>query len=250
MRHSCSLLVIGLALSAPDLAGQGLDETFSNPTAITNVFAPFDHGAVKIFHGRREGKRTTTVINHLDDVRVFQLGGVAVSCCTLEEKEFEAGSLAEITLHYLAQDDAGNVRSFGEVSIEYADGVPVNVESDSWIVGGATQATDPPTVYNAAGPQMYMPATLAEGDVFKQEDFPHSDEVLTVVSVGDRVKVPSGKYQWSVKLRESSSDNGDDHEFRWVVPGVGNVKEKADGSKTKLFDTTLSEVDLESELEF
>jgi len=237
------------SLFAADVRADEPVATFSDPTSITNVYAPFEVGSVKVFHGRSEGKRTTTVIAHTEDTRAFDLDGTEVVCCILEEKEFTAGALVEVTTHYLAQDDAGNVRSFGEVSIEIEQGVVLGPEEDSWIVGGATLPTDPAEVYDAETPQMFMPADPQLGDVFKQEDFEHSTETLEVVQVGKKVKVPSGKYGWSLKLKETGDEEDDDDgdaEYRWVVPGIGGVKEKSGKSKTRLFDTSLLETEFDA----
>ncbi len=234
-------------LSAADLTAGDPVPTFSGPTTITNVYAPFEVGTVKVFHGRSAGERTTTVIAHAEDTRTFVFDGEEVVCCILQEKEFTAGALVEITTHYLAQDDAGNVRAFGEVSIEIEAGVVIGAEEDSWILGGATLPTDPAGVYNAETPQMYMPANPQLGDVFDQEAFPHSSESLTVVGVGNKVKVPSGKYGWSLKLKETGEEEEDDDdgpEYRWIVPGVGEVKSKSSKSKSRLFDTSLLQTDL------
>ncbi len=237
-------LLMGAVPAPPDP-----EMSFSDPTSITNRFAPFRTGAVKIFRGRAKGARTATVETHLEQTRVFIYDGQPVECCVLEEKDFVRGTLVEISTHYVAQDDAGNVRYFGEVSTEYEEGAPVSVESDSWLVGGPTEPSDPQEILAADSPAMYMPVEPQLGDVFDQQQIPENSELLTVVAADLKVRVPAGKFSQAIKIREESDDDEEDDddgpEFVWVVPGVGAVKEKASDSRGQLIATSLIEESVE-----
>ena len=68
------------------------DPTFSDPSNITNVFAAFRPGAVKVFKGRSEGARTTVLEHHLQETRTFIYAGGSVECAILEESAFEDGN--------------------------------------------------------------------------------------------------------------------------------------------------------------
>jgi len=238
------LIALSLALVLPAAVPVSPDEgpVFGNPTLVTNPWVAFVPGAVRVLNGRADGVRTTSVVTHLDTTRSFDHGGQPVACRILEEKDFENGTLVEISLSYLAQDDAGNVRAFGEVSLIITDGVVTGAEPDSWLVGGPSLPGDPPEAQTATGPAMYMPATLNVGDTFDQQNLPGSSETIVVVAVDVKVKVPGGKFGKAVKLHELDDGEDDDSgkpEIRWVVPGIGIVKEKGKGLSNQLIATSL-----------
>jgi len=230
-----AVLAVGATSRTPALE----DVSFSEPAQITNRFAPFAADSVRVLNGSREGKKAVCVETHLRPTRTFVHQRTQIECRVLEQKEFENGELVEISLNYLAQDDQGNVWYFGEVSNIVENGQVVGVEDDSWLVGGATLASDSPDIKSAARPAIYMPAELNLGDTFSQDPSASSTDVLTVVKVDVKVKVPGGKFTNAVKLRESSDDDDEDDEFKWVVPGVGIVREQAADSKARLTASSL-----------
>lgn len=220
--------------------------SFSAPTGMTNPWAPFTPGSVKVFRGRADGQRTATLETHLAELRVFTWGGVDVPCRVIEEQEFADGALVEITRHYVAQDDAGNVRYFGEVSLVIEGGVVVETEEDSWLVGGPSLPGDPADVHAAEHPTMFMPADPQPGQSFQQEDFEHHAETLVVLARDVPVRVAAGAYERALKLRElDDGEDGGASQQRWVVAGVGLVKEVGPRTRTELLATSLLETDLD-----
>jgi|GEM_PF-5722294 len=217
---------------------------FSDPTAITNIYSPFQAGSVAIFRGRVDGEKSATLVSHLQATRLIEypVGSFnEVECAVLEEQEFVAGVLVEISTSYLAQDDTGNVRLFGEISYEYEAGVLLGAEEDSWIVGGATLPSDPPGAVDVSEPAMFMPATLAPGDTFVLQNLPGKVETITVLADELSVKVPAGKFQPAFKLQEldDGEDGTEPPTYRWVVPQVGTVKEKQKGVRSDLIATSV-----------
>jgi hypothetical protein len=214
---------------------------FNDPLVVDNAFAPFVPGAVKLYRGKQDGVRTAGIDNFTELTRVFEWNGSTVATRLLEEKDFEAGLLVEISYSYHAQADDGSVYLFGEVSWAVENGAPTVAEGDSWLVGGPTQPGDPPAAHDATDPALVMPAELQVGQVFGHEAFPGAAETATVAAVDVKVQTAAGQFTGAVRLTEI--DDGEDDggkEIRWVVPGVGIVKEKSDSNRRELLATSLA----------
>jgi hypothetical protein len=214
---------------------------FNDPLTVDNAFATFVPGAVKLYRGKEEGVRTAGIDTFTELTRDFEWNGNTVATRVLEEKDFEAGLLVEISYSYHAQADDGSVYLFGEVSWAVEGGVPTTAEADSWLVGGPTQPADPPAAHDATDPALVMPATLEVGQVFGHEAFPGAAETATVMAVDVNVQTAAGKFSGAVRLTEiDDGEDAGDKEIRWVVPGVGIVKEKSDNSRRELLATSLA----------
>ena len=239
---SIALLALGAPGSATavhPLRGGGVPN-FSDPLTITNPFSPFVPGGVKVFAGRSDGARTAIVDLYLTGTRMFSLSGGSVECHILQETEFEAGELSEISQNFFAQGDDGVGYYFGEIVDTYAGGVVTGHEG-SWLVGGATAPGDPPGTGNATAPGVFMPANPAVGDMFKPEDVPGVvDETDTVLLTGIQVRVRAGTYDGAIKVSETSVLAPGEVEYKWYAPGVGVVKGRASGESFALLASTLT----------
>jgi len=215
--------------------------SFSDPTHITNPWSPFVPGAVKLFRGRQDGAPTALLETHLKETRDFDWQGKVITCCILEERDFEHGQLAEISSNYLAQDDAGNVWSFGEVSLIVESGVVVGDEVDSWLVGGP-QVGDPADVLVASDPLLFMLANPQVGDTFAQQPAPGAGETLTVTATDLTVKLPGGTFTGVVRVQEvdDGEDGADAVSSRWLAPGVGVIKDKEHHGHTVLIGSEIT----------
>jgi len=239
VRIAAALALLPLcAFTSPGESAPG----FTDPTAITNVWAPFVPGSVKLFRGRDDGVRTARVESFLAETRDFAWGGGTVECRILQEQDFEAGALIEFSLTWLAQDDEGNVQVFGEVSWAVEGGTLGEAEGDSWLVGGATQEGDPPGALNETDPHLFMSADPQPGDVFVSPAWPSGNETVTVLAKLKGVKVPAGSFEQALLVQElDDGEDGQAPEKRWIVPGVGIVKEKEKHAHDELLATSLVE---------
>lgn len=212
--------------------------TFSNPLNITNIYHPFQPGGVKVFQGSEGRAKLVGLHLYLTETRSFNWNGTTVACRVLREIAFEDGQLVEISDNYFAQADDGTVYYFGEVVDNYEDGEVVDNDG-SWLVGGPTLPSDPPTTANDNNPTVFMPGNPEVGDVFKPEDLiPIVDETAKVVRVGVNVKVPAGAYEDTIAIEETSAlEPGTT--TKWYAPGVGVVMEKAKREQLNLISSTL-----------
>lgn len=212
--------------------------TFSNPLNITNAYHPFQPGGIKVFQGSDGRTKMVGLHLYLTETRSFNWNGTTVVCRVLREIAFEDGQLVELSDNYFAQADDGTVYYFGEVVDNYEDGVVANNDG-SWLVGGPILPSDPPTTANDNNPTVFMPANPEVGDVFKPEDLvPVVDETAKVVRVGVKVKVPSGEYEDTIAIEETSAlEPGTT--TKWYAPGVGVVLEKAKREQLNLISSTL-----------
>jgi hypothetical protein len=232
-----ALLLLPLLLAAAPSA-----PSFSAPTAITNPWAPFVPGAMKAFRGHADGARLLHVESYLSDTRSFDWNGGAVLTRVLEERDFVAGALSELSWSYLAQDDAGNVQLFGEVSWSCVNGQPTTAEEDSWLVGGAKLPGDPPAAHDVTAPAMFMLAAPKAGDSFSQPAWPSGLETTIVQAAGLVMKVPSGTYTQVLKLQElDDGEDGGKPQHEWIAPGIGIVRHEGGHEKSELFATSLVE---------
>jgi hypothetical protein len=242
------LLPVLLAL----LAGAAVAElpagapVFSDPLDFDNEFFPFQPGGVKVYIGRDEGEKTAVVDLYLQETRSFQLEGEPVECAVLQETEFEAGLIKEISLNYFAEADDGSVYYFGEVVDNYEDGEVVSHEG-SWLVGGPTRESDPDDAATALVPALFMPADPEVGDQWKPEDlFPFVDETATVVAEEKKVSVYAGKFEGTLKVEETSALSTGVG-TKWYAPGAGLVLDKAKNEKLQLVASTLQPAEEEED---
>lgn len=209
---------------------------FTDGANITNRFFPFVPGGVKVFSGREDGERIALVDLYLTETRAFQWNGSTVTCRGLQETEFEAGELHEISVNWFAQADDGTVYYFGETVDDYEDG-QVSGHGGSWLVGGPGPG-DPPETMTVTVPAVFMPANPEVGDVFRPEDLPDGNvEIDTVRAVGRKVKVPAGRFPGCIEIGQEDQPDGD-REKKWWAPGVGFIRQAAKGSSQVLEATS------------
>src|SRR5207249_166936 len=111
-------------------------------------------GTTLTYKGKVDGKSATDVFAVTNQTKVI----LGVATTAVHDQVFVKDELAEDTLDWYAQDTAGNVWYFGEDTKELENGQVVSTEG-SWQAG-----------VDHARPGIFMPATPAVGDVFKQEE--------------------------------------------------------------------------------
>lgn len=207
---TASVLVLSGCEGVKSTSGeQTLLPRFTRPLAITNPWLPLASLKQDILENKdARVERTAKPELH----KTFRIGDQTIEALVVEDREFENGKLAEITLDYFAQADDGTVYYLGEDVDEYKDGKVVG-HSGAWLWGKNTQR-----------PGVLMPAHPKFGDRFMSEDVPKITwEKDEVVSVSETVTVPAGTFHNCVKIKEVASDGTT--EFKYYAPGVGCISE-------------------------
>jgi hypothetical protein len=238
--HPLLLVALGVAASAALLQAFEVPvgpPVFSNPTSIDNPFDPFVPGRVKHYETIQGHTDAVDLETYTADTRNFAWNGGQVACRVLQETSIENGEVIEISRNYFAQADDGTVYYFGEVVDLYSGGAIVSHEG-SWLVGGASDPSDPPETASDTDPNVFMPAHPELGDQYRPEDtLPVVDETDLVQKVGQKVHVPAGHFSACIQVRESSVLTPDT-ENKWYAPGLGVVKVKEHGEVSVLVEVT------------
>lgn len=201
-------------------------QAFTNPTAITNRFAPFGVLAEAVLEGEEDGEAVRIEMKKLPETRAFTINGATVRALVLEVRETVDGELAEVTRDYYVQADDGTVYYLGEDVDNYEDGEVANHDG-AWLYGRDTQV---------AG--VHMPAAPQVGMTFRLEDVPAADgraairEDAEIVSMSDDVTVPFGRYTGVLRLKVTQE--GAPEETKQFAQGVGVIVEAAPGEKVEL----------------
>ena len=195
---------------------------FSHPREITNPYLPLTSLKQDILEGKEGSKELRIERTMKPDIRkTFKVGKQTIEVLVMEDREFEGGKLAEITLDYFAQADDGTVYYLGEDVDEYKDGKVVG-HSGAWLYGKQTKI-----------PGLLMPGNPTVGDKFRSEDVPKiTTEDNEVLSLSETVTMPAGTYQNCLKIKEVLSDGG--IEYKYYAKGVGCVRELPEGGDVVL----------------
>ena len=192
------------------MAQQKSAPAFSHPTQITHPYLPLASFQKAVFEGKEGGKAMRVVRTRRTTQKTFLIDGKRVAPLVIEDRDFEAGKLKEVTLDYFAQDDAGTVYYLGEDVDNYRGGKIVGHEG-AWLYGKGKAALG-----------VLLPANPKVGDKYQSENVPNvTTEDDEVVSVSETVTTPTGTYQNCLKVKETLSDGG--IEYKVYAKGVGMV---------------------------
>jgi hypothetical protein len=162
------------------------------------------------FEGKEHGKPGRLVITVLPET--VNVGGVDAR--VVEEREWSAGELIEVSRNYFAiHPKTGDVYYFGEDVDMYKKGAIVSHEG-SWRHGS-----------NGAHFGLMMPGTPAVGLRFYQELAKGiAMDRAEIVSLTDTVTTPAGAFTRCLRTRETTPlESG--AEYKVYAPGVGLIKD-------------------------
>ena len=186
---------------------------------IDNPYAPFAPGSRWVYESRGGEGVERVEINVLTTTREI----LDIDCTIVSDNVYVDGVLIESTEDYLAQDLAGNVWYFGELSQSFEDGRLRSL--DGSFTGGV----------NGAKPGFWMKAAPARGETYRQEWAPgEAEDMATIVSVDADIEVPFENGGEILQVRESTPISPGSVEFKYFVPGVGFVLETKPGSDERL----------------
>ena len=198
-------------------------DAFLDPEEITpdnaNPYLPLVAGTQWVYEGDTEDGLEVITVTVTDDIKEIEYpeeSGQEFACVVVQDVVELDGEIIEDTFDWFAQDAAGNVWYFGEISKNYEDGELVDIEG-SWKAGE-----------DGAIPGIVMPATPQVGSVYRQEyALGEAEDMATVISLGEEsVVVPYGEFSDDVlKAGEYTPLEPDAYEYKYYAPGVGMVME-------------------------
>jgi len=190
---------------------------FSNE--INNPYLPLSKyvGNTLTFEGTSTEDGSSVNVKELWNVRSETFDIADVETLVVVVQEFEDGELVQEALQYYAQGKDGVVYNFGEDIADYEDGVAVENDEESWIVGD-----------DVAVPGIAMPATPAVGTGFAYHSVTVpgiAHEFNEVRSLIESVSVDYGSFDNSVlQVNVYDFDDGKTS-MEFYASGVGLVKE-------------------------
>jgi hypothetical protein len=140
---------------------------------------------------------------------------LGVTCTEVYDVEFLDGVMIEETWDWFAQDLAGSVWYFGELSFELEDGEIVSMDG-SWAAGR-----------DGAKPGIIMPAVPVVGDVYRQEFlFGEAEDMGEVMDLSGSETVPhGGTYTNLLVIRDFTPLEPDEDERKYYADGIGLILE-------------------------
>jgi hypothetical protein len=173
---------------------------------ITNPCFPLTPGQTFIYEGGADSNEVS-VTHETREV-------MGVTCVVVRDRVWVNRELEEETYDWYAQHQNGDVWYFGEISLQYDNGVVVSTEG-SWEAGE-----------DDAKPGIIMKAHPQIGDSYRQEFYEdEAEDMAEVLSLTDSVSVPYGQFTNCVKTKEWTPLEPGVTEHKFYAAGVGLLRE-------------------------
>jgi hypothetical protein len=190
---------------------------------IDNPFHPLIPGTTRVYEQlTAEGLEHIEV--HVTDRTKTILG---VECVEVEDIVMLDDELIESTLDWFAQDVAGNVWYFGELSMDFEDGRVVTLDG-TWEAG-----------QDGASPGLIMPAQHSVGMLYRQEFLVgEAEDVAGFLSTSASAVVAYGSFVNCLQTEDFTALSPGSIEHKYYAAGIGKVLEiKPDsGARLELID--------------
>jgi hypothetical protein len=197
---------------------------FVNPADIggavaANPYFPLIQGTVWEYQSVLAGE--TIVVTVTDQIKMIEYPEGSMSffpCRVVTDVVSQAGETIEDTEDWFAQDNAGNVWYFGEISQEFQDGELVSLEG-SWKAGR-----------DGAKPGVIMLANPQPGDLYREEFFlGDAEDVAEIIGLVDGITVPFNPagYNNVLQTKNLSPLEPGFHELKYYAPNAGLILEEA-----------------------
>ncbi|OOO02077.1 MAG: hypothetical protein USCGTAYLOR_01713 [Chromatiales bacterium USCg_Taylor] len=195
--------------------GQGPYDPVIDPanfvSKITNRYAPFRPGAWWEYEKQTEEGLERIRVEVLKKRR--EILGVGVT--TIRDRGWVDGVLIEDTIDWLAQDKAGNVWYFGEISTNFEDGLLASLDG-SWEAGK-----------DGAKPGFWVKRVPQVGEFYRQEYAldNEAEDIVEVLDLDAQEIVPFANGRRVLKTRDFTPLSPEAEENKFYVPGIGFVSE-------------------------
>lgn len=193
---------------------------------VTNPYFPLPRGTTYHFSGKTKDGVETGTVEVLPKPRM--VNGVAATA--VRDRVYLDGKLIEETEDWYAQAADGSVWYLGEDSKEIENGRVVSSEGSwEWTIKGAL-----PGIVMWADPAAHV------GEKYLQEYLKgEAEDFATVVSVGQEITVPDGKYTGCITTNDGSNLEPNVIETKTYCPRVGFALETVpDKERIELISVT------------
>lgn len=202
-------------LHACGLVGGGPYDPAIDPAdfaaTVDNPYFPLPRGAKWRYRKPTDAAFEEVVVEVMPDTKKV----AGIECTVSRSTETVAGQVGEVTFDYYAQDVAGNVWYFGELTMDYVDGQLASIDG-SWTAGE-----------DGASPGILMPADPAAAASFRREFLLNVAEDLgTIQGRAGLVAVPFGSFEDTVKVIDFNPLEPWEIECKNYAPGVGLIQEE------------------------
>jgi len=159
-----------------------------------------------------EGGDTKLQITVLDETKMVD----GVNTRVVEEREWKAGKLYEVSKNYFAMcEQTKDVFYFGE-DVDFYENDKVVKHDGSWLAG---------TNGNKAG--LMMPGAPKLTMKYYQEIAPGvAMDRAEIVSLDETCKTPAGTFSGCMKVKETSAIEFFAKEYKYHAPGIGLVRDE------------------------
>ena len=202
----------GVCNTAYDPAINAADFTNARgrPNPINNPYFPLRPGTTYVYDGEKDGAPQHDNFAVTNGTKTI----IGVTTVVVRDTVNVGGFLAEDTLDWFAQDDAGNVWYFGEDTKEYDEAGNVISTEGSWEAG-----------VNGAKPGIVMEAQPENNDTYRQEFASGvAEDMARVLHLGLKVTVPYGSFNHCIETEEFTPLEPGVREVKFYCPGIGFVK--------------------------
>lgn len=179
---------------------------------VDNPWFPLRPGATFVYRGVENGKPMRDVVHVTGQTKLI----AGVRCTAVSDRLFLAGTLAERTTDFYAQDRSGTVWYFGEDTAELDANGHVTSTEGTWQTGR-----------DGAQAGVFMPAHPRVGQAFRQEYLKgHAEDHFQVVSLKASVTTPDVSSRTALLTKEWSPLEPGILDHKLYVRGVGLVAER------------------------
>jgi hypothetical protein len=194
-----------------------LASNFTNPTALTNPYFPFQSGKKYIYEGQTDEGFERIEIQLTNQSKTV----MGIACAVVRDRVWIDNVLVEDTDDWYAQDNDGTVWYMGEYVTDYNPDGSVKDHSGAWEAG----------VDDAkAGVQML--ASPAVGMKYRQEYyFNEAEDEAEIVETGKIVTIPLGTYENCIVIKEWTDLEQGHIGHKTYAPGIGMIQ---DGDNIRL----------------
>ena len=206
-----------------ELLGGAAYDPDINPAQFTNVinnpYLPLPVGAIWNYESLTEDGLETIQVTVLAETREI----LGVECVSVRDVVYLGGEPIEDTIDWYAQDQAGNVWYFGEISFNFEDGYVADIEG-SWLAG-----------VDGAKPGIVMLATPTVGTTYRQEWLlGDAEDAATVLADDASVTIGIGTFANCVQTADFLPPEPDALEHKYYAPGIGFIYETKVGETETL----------------